>query len=351
MSEPMRSVRFREEREADWRELDRLVTLVERRGLRRLTPTDAERLPRLHRAALSALSVARNVSSDRSTLDYLEALCARSWAVLYTPRQPIWPTIRGFFARTFPLAVWQERRVMALTLTLFTLATLGGWYAVAQDPSTFYQLVPQGLAADRGPHATTESLAEVLYDVTDDVGFLGSFAMELWANNTKVAILGFFLGIGFGLPTLYLAYANGMMLGAFFGLYASRGLGWDLFAWIMPHGVPELGALVLASGAGFMLAQGLLFPGRRPRLEALRERGRKAGLIMLGVCVMLVLAAVIEGFIRQLVADYVVRMLMIALQLAFWGWYLGLHGRALAAEESELASGGRGGATSSGGAA
>src|SRR5262249_7224025 len=72
--------------EAGWRELEQLVTRVERRGARSLSLDELQRLPILYRAALSSLSVARTIALDRNLLLYLENLSLRAYLAVYGPR-------------------------------------------------------------------------------------------------------------------------------------------------------------------------------------------------------------------------------------------------------------------------
>jgi hypothetical protein len=79
MSAPrLKSVEFRREREAAWRDLSRLVDTAERRGLRALSAAELSRLPGLYRLATSSLSVARSISLDRNVVEH--ALCVRAWS-------------------------------------------------------------------------------------------------------------------------------------------------------------------------------------------------------------------------------------------------------------------------------
>jgi uncharacterized membrane protein SpoIIM required for sporulation len=57
-----------------------------------------------------------------------------------------------------------------------------------------------------------------------------------------------------------------------------------------------LTAIVIAGGAGLRLGLALLVPGRRRRVDALLEDGRRGAKLCLGVFVMLLLAAFIEAF-------------------------------------------------------
>ena len=82
----LKSSEFRKGREAGWRELEGLVTRVERRGVRSLSLDELQRLPILYRAALSSLSVARTIALDRNLLLYLESLALRAFLAVYGPR-------------------------------------------------------------------------------------------------------------------------------------------------------------------------------------------------------------------------------------------------------------------------
>jgi len=62
------------------------------------------------------------------------------------------------------------------------------------------------------------------------------------------------------IPVFLLLFLNGLTLGAFSALFASRGLAGDFWGWVLPHGLTELLAVVLCAG-GLVLAQALLFPG------------------------------------------------------------------------------------------
>ena len=72
-----------------------------------------------------------------------------------------------------------------------------------------------------------------------------------------------------------------------------------MWAWILPHGIPELSAIVLSGGAGILLGQSLLRPGELSRGESLRCAGIEAALTTVGIGGMLFIAAIIESYVRQ----------------------------------------------------
>jgi uncharacterized membrane protein SpoIIM required for sporulation len=302
----LKSRRFREEREDDWRRLERLLGRVEKGGAKGLGDDDLLAIPILYRAALSSLSIARAVSLDRALLDYLESLCARSYFVVYGVRSSLVERILGYFAADWPLAV---RRLWRETIAAFVILALGaliGYLLVLSDPDWFYSFVPRAMAGGRDPAASTESLRQALYS-KDGRDVLSFFATFLFTHNAEVALLSFALGFALGAPTIFLQLTNGSAAGAMFAVYATHGLGFQLGGWLLIHGVTELFALTLAAAAGLHLGWTLVFPGRATRLEAMAAAGKRAGAVMIGVIVMLFVAGALEGVARQLVTNDLVR--------------------------------------------
>ena len=154
-----------------------------------------------------------------------------------------------------------------------------------------------------------------------------AFASFLFTHNAGIGILCFALGAVFGIPVVYLLFVNGLTLGAMCALFASRGLGTDFLAWLAIHGTTELFAIILCGGAGFLLADGMVRPGRQTRLAALAARGRPAAVLVLGAVAMLLVAALLEGLGRQLVQETWQRFAIGGAMLAFWMAVFTLGGR------------------------
>ena len=156
----------------------------------------------------------------------------------------------------------------------------------------------------------------------DGAEALSAFATFLFTHNTRVAIFAFALGFAFGVPTALLIVYNGAMMGAFFALFVSHDLGFELGGWLIIHGSTEIFAIVLAGAAGFRIGWSVVFPGEQSRLAAAAEKGRSAALVMGGVIVMLLVAGLLEGFGRQLVlsdgARYAIGLAMLFLWCAYF---------------------------------
>jgi len=318
----LRSTEFRREREAAWRELDGILQQVERDGQRSLSPEQRARLPLLHRAAVSALSVARTISLDQALLRYLESLTARSFFCVYGVKRHPWSAVRDFCLRGFPLTVRRFRWHVLAAFLFLAGGTVAGWLLTSRDQDLYYAFVGEDMAGGRSPTSSTEELAKVLYEPEHTAAdLLTSFASFLFSHNAQIGMLCFALGFLGGLPVFLLLFVNGLTLGAMAALYGSRDLGLDFWCWVMPHGVSELGAIVLCGAAGLVVAQGVLLPGRHARLVNLAQAGRQAGRVVLGAVGMLFVAALIEGFFRQWVLSLPARATTACAFALLWGLY------------------------------
>jgi len=104
-------------------------------------------------------------------------------------------------------------------------------------------------------------------------------------------------------------------------LQAERGLGLNLFGWLMIHGMTELTAITLAGAAGFHIGWAVCFPGERRRVDAAVDASRPAAAVMGGVVVMLMVAGLLEGVARQVVQNDVARLSIAAATAVLWGAY------------------------------
>ncbi|MDB5621292.1 stage II sporulation protein M [Tardiphaga sp.] len=324
----LKSHRFRAEREGDWRRLEALLAKAERGRAAKLSDDELLQIPVLYRAVTSSLSVARATSLDASLISYLESLTTRGYFFVYGPRTRLLQRVSRFFRRDWPNAVrslWRETLVCAL---IFLVATVAAYVMVQRD-NAWYDTMVGGMSQGRDFAATTESLKKILYD-NDGGHFLGAFAIFLFTHNAQVSIFCFALGFAFGVPTALLMAQQGLMMGAMLALYASRGLGWEMGGWLMIHGATELFAVILAGAAGFRIGMAVGFPGDRSRIDAASAAGRHAGVVMIGVVLMLVVAGLLEGIGRQTIrldwARYAIAATTLTLWLAFF--YLPRPGRA-----------------------
>ncbi len=327
-SPDLRSARFRKDREADWKRLDQLVTVVERKGIRALGYDGVRDLATTYRQTINSLSVAREISMDQALLSYLENLAARAYLVVYAPQE----TIRSLFVRLFthgiPQAVRRSWLVLLIGFGSMFLGAVLGYTLFMDDETWFSTFVSGGLAEERRPGASYETLRNSLFsDRNYETDNLAAFASRLFSHNTGIAIMVFALGVFLVAPSFLLTFYNGTMLGAFFALFVSADLGYEVFGWLSIHGVTEISAICVACAGGVQLGLALLMPGDMTRGDALRYRGRDGVKLLILAALMLLVAGIVEGFFRQLVQSSEWRLVIGWGLGAAWVAWLALAGR------------------------
>jgi len=320
VSDLLKSYRFREERESDWRKLDLILTRAENNGVKALSDEDMMALPRLYRQAVSSLSVARSISLDQNVVAYLESLCTRAYFFVYGTRASIGERIMDFLRRDWPACV---SAAIGPTL-LATLFLFGGgalaFFLCMQDMDWFWTFHGNSFWEGRNPDATVDYLRSTIYHdpTTTGDGQLSSFASFLFNNNAQIALFAFALGFAFGIPTAWLLIYNGVHLGSMYAVFWSKGLGYEFTGWLMIHGTTELFAIILAGAAGFVIGGAVAFPGRMTRLASARHAGQKAATIAMGCVIMLIVAAILEGFGRQMINSDVIRYAIAIGMMFLW---------------------------------
>ena len=319
----LKSSEFRRTRESLWVELEGLVAAAERDGVRALTPQDLERLPQLYRSVLSSLSVARAIALDRNLLLYLESLSLRAYLAIYSPRTGLAEAGR-LFLRAFPAAVLAARWHLFISFAALAVGTIAGFWLTVGDEGWFSVFVPSWLSGGRGVASTHDSLlnGEIFAPWPGWAKSLGLVSSSLFSHNSLVGIMSFCFGLFAGVPTVLLIAYQGLTLGAFLALHYNRDLTVDFLGWVSIHGVTELTAILLCGAAGLVLAEKMLFPGRYSRVDSLAVNGRRAAEIVVGAVMMLLVAAILEGGFRELVASTPGRFAVAALTAVGWLTYL-----------------------------
>jgi uncharacterized membrane protein SpoIIM required for sporulation len=289
--------RFVDERTPVWTRLEQLLRRVEQEGLSALHLSGARELSKLYRAVSSDLIRARTEQVNASVVDYLNDIVARAYAIIHTAPASTERRILEFFAYGFPRLFRREWRAIALSAAILASGAVVGALFIALDPHSHGALIPEmhqvHTPGERvGREETTGGSAAPDH--------AAAFSGWLFTHNIEVTFVVFALGITFGVGTAALLFYNGVPLGALAMQYHQAGLGTFFWAWILPHGIPELTEVAVAGGAGLIVARGLWLPGRRRRRDALTAEAATAAALVLGGMPILVLAGLIEGTISQM---------------------------------------------------
>lgn len=287
---------FIELRRPRWESLEQLLERGERSGLKALTLDEARALSRLYRTASSDLLWVRARAGAADVSGYLNDLVARAYALTYPGKRVRLREVVRFVTHEFPDLLRAEWRVVLASTLIFLSGGGFGWIGMMFDPEAAPYLVPS-MHQDLDPEERAKR--EAANDGAD-VGQQAEFSAFLMRNNIGVAFFAFALGLTAGVGTAILLFGNGVLLGSLAWVYASKGYAGWFWAWILPHGIPEITAICLAGAAGLTIARALVAPRGLSRRVALKKEGVLAVKLVLGTVVLFVLAGLIEGTISQI---------------------------------------------------
>lgn len=324
---------FATRRERDWSSLEGIVRIAAARGPKHLRPEDVHALPSLYRDVCGDLSRAQAARYSAPLIDYLQGLTAQSHTVLYGAHAsgpsaearagaPSWLT-------AFPVAVRRHWRPMLLATLLFFVPFFLGLAAALADPHFAFRVVPEAMLrplTESYQHGFAEGRAS-----SEDTLMTGFYVN----NNVGIALRCFALGIFGGLGSAFMLVQNGLFTGAVLGYVGSQGAAVNIVTFIVGHGTFELGAIVIAGGAGLAMGWSVVAPGERTRLAALQHVARDVVVIVAGAAVMLFIAALIEGFWSSSSVATPVKLAVGGLNFVLVLSYLALAGRGLGAARGQ----------------
>jgi uncharacterized membrane protein SpoIIM required for sporulation len=269
---------------------DRLAVLAARarRGGRRLSPEELDELVRLYQMVSGHLAHARARYDDGPLTATLTRVVADANSVIYGSRPSARAAVRRFVFLTFPGSVWRIRTFVAVSaaLTLLPAVVVGAWIATSDA----------ALEAS-GPEAVRAAYVEEDFADYYSSEPAAQFAADVTFNNIQVSVTAFALGILGCVGTAGVLVFNGANVGVAGGLFHAVGEAGRFWGLILPHGLLEITAVIVAGAAGLRLGWALIDPGDRTRGQALTEEGRRSVVVVLGLVFAFVAAGLVEGFV------------------------------------------------------
>ena len=321
---------------AIWEELSAIVTKIEKKDYRRITPEEIARLDPLYRLATQHLSEAKTKNIDPQLILYLNDLVGRAHQIIYIPPRRKKSALIGFFASGFPRIFRKRIKYVAASMLLFFVHALVSFVAVKVNPTAAYSLWQEqyihfenerleNLRAKRNEPLENHKAKPEEYrgNFTFSKEASSAISSLIIANNVRVGIFAFAGGILAGSVTIFALIYNGIMLGTLCGVIDNYGFSHDFLTLILTHGIFELFVICVSGGAGLILAKAILFPGSRTRKESLQKEGRDALLLFAGTIPLFIIAGLIEGFITPHCSE-TFRLVIIASSVVFLLGYFGL---------------------------
>jgi uncharacterized membrane protein SpoIIM required for sporulation len=282
------SAHWLEKRQAHWDRLSRLLDQCRQQGLGSLTRLELQEMGLLYRQAAADLSALREDPSGRSYARSLNLLLSRAHNIIYSGQKSSGKSIVTFFRQTWPQVFRRNLGLIGAATVLFVLGAVAGMLLSVTHPEFMRLFI--------GPQMQETIDKHKMW--TDSVVAIKPLAASgIMTNNITVTFITFASGITAGIYTIILLVNNGLLIGVIGVACWLGGMSLPLWSFVAPHGILELPAIFIAGGAGFRIAQGLLFPGYLSRRDSLVKSGVEAVQLLVGTIPTLVVAGTIEGFI------------------------------------------------------
>jgi uncharacterized membrane protein SpoIIM required for sporulation len=283
-----------------WSELEEILHRLETKPNTRLTLEEVKHFHHLYERTSADLGKIMTFSSEPEVCRYLESLVARAYGEIHETRRRHhhFSAVQWFFHR-LPQTFRHHIGAFWLSCGITVAGVLFGGLAMAFDPEAKPAIIPEMFANHMGD--PTERVAREERSRTDRMaGHKGSFSAYLMRNNISVSIKALAFGMTYGIGTIIVLFSNGVILGLIAVDYVLAGQTIFLLGWLMPHGVIEIPAILIAGQAGLVLAGSLIGWGQRNTISVrLRTVSRDLVTLIGGVALMLVWAGLVEGFLSQ----------------------------------------------------
>ncbi len=264
------------------------------------------------------LAYAKTFYPDSRTTQYLNGIAATLHQSIYKNKTEKSNRFITFWKYELPLLFKTYERQLLYSFIFFTIFCAIGVLSAKYDEN-FVRLI----LGDAYVDTTNANIAKGdPFGVYKQSGEFPMFFM-IASNNIFVAFLNFVSGIVFSVGTVYYLLRNSLMLGTFEYYFFSKGLGAQSILVIWIHGTLEMSAFIIASAAGLVLGNSLLFPKTYKRLVSVKK-GAKDGMKMtVGLVPIFLTAAFFESFVtRHTEMPLWLSISILTTSLTFMVWYV-----------------------------
>jgi uncharacterized membrane protein SpoIIM required for sporulation len=272
--------------EPNWRALEAWLN-----GPRALL--DDRDIPHLYRQVCAQLALARERGYSLALQDRLNGLVLRAHQRLHGSRARLQSAWLRYVRFDFPRLIRREWRLVLLSSLLLygPYAAMSLW--VRHRPEAAYLVMdPSQLARFEDMYGPQHDRIGPEREADTDVAMFGFYVR----NNIGLDFRCFAWGIFLGLGTMLFLVFNGLTFGTVEAHLVNAGLARTFYGFVAGHSALELTGAVFAGVAGMKLGFALLAPGRRTRLEALKEAAQVSVRILYGTAAMTLMAAFVEAF-------------------------------------------------------
>ena len=289
--------------------------------------TDPDETAQRFITLIDDLSYAKTFYPKSKVTRWINGLAAGIYQSIYKNKREKYSRIFDFWKYELPIVFKKHHRTFLFTVSIFILFVTIGVLSSHSNPDFV-----RGVLGSNYVDMTEENIAKGdPFGVYKDENPFTMF-VRIAFNNIRVAFFTFIGGFTLGFFTLKILWSNGVMLGCFQYLFFANGLGIQSVLVIWIHGTLEISSIVIAGTAGFVLANGILFPGTYTRLESFKRGAKDAAKVLICLIPFFIAASFLESYVTHLMGRTYdkemnqglpvwVSVIILAASLGFIVWY------------------------------
>jgi uncharacterized membrane protein SpoIIM required for sporulation len=280
----MRQERFESEHGELWKQLED--------WLKGKPTLPSEEIPVAYRRLCHHLALARERRYSASLNDRLQPLALALHQRLYGEGEGglgFWK----YVTRDFPREVRIEWRLVIVSSILLFGSWTAAFLVVRRNPDLVHLVLSPSQAAQYA--RMYDPAAKKVFEMTGPMRDVAMFGVYIW-NNIGIDFQVFASGLVLGIGPIFSLLFNGVHGGAVMAHLTNLGFVSTFYGFVSGHSSFELMGAALSGAAGLRLGLGLMHPGRRSRLESLKDAGRRGARLLMGAALMTFIAAGLEGF-------------------------------------------------------
>ncbi len=244
------------------------------------------------------LAYAKTFYPRSKATKWINGLSSSVYQNIYKNKKEKYSRVFTFWKYELPLVIQKYHRVFLFTTIIFSLFVAIGVFSSMHNP----QFV-RGILGDSYVDMTEDNINRGdPFGVYKEESKFNMF-LQIGLNNIRVSFLTFIGGFMLGIPTIYLLWSNGVMLGSFQYMFFAHDLGIKSILVIWIHGTIEITSIIIGAVAGFVLANGILFPESYTRLESFKQHTKDAAKILICLIPFFLTAAFLESYVTQLMSQ------------------------------------------------
>ena len=273
------------------------------------------------------LSYAKTFYPRSKVTRWINSIASGIYLSIYRNKKEKYSRVFTFWKYEVPLLFKKYHRLLLFTFLLFSLFVGIGIFSSIKDESFI-----RGILGDSYVDMTEDNISkgDPFGVYKSDNPFTNFVYIAM--NNSFVALLMVIGGVLIGVGTIWAMWNNGLMLGCFQYMFFAKGLGFQSILVIWVHGTLEILSLVVASTAGLVITQGILFPGTYSRLVSFKRSIKDAMKIMIVLVPVFIIASFFENYVTYLMGNTFDKqssgglpvwagILILTLSLSFIFWY------------------------------